>query len=344
MASKHIILGHTQPLLTGINEASLAQQGFVIAPFNENEKECVFINTIKEITITQASALEIPSEWNALLSFVTDASHVEQTQKNDYIHQFEQIKQLIINGTCQKAILSRLKIEPGVPSSQLLNLFDALCLLYPHAFVYLLNTPQTGVWSGASPELLLRKNNHSLHTVALAGTMPNATQHITWGQKELDEQAMVTNYIHDLFKKAGIHHYTTQGPHTVTAGQVCHLKTDFALPNNDVNHNTAQLISQLHPTPAVCGLPKVAALESINAIETHQREYYAGFLGPVDKNNFDLFVNIRCMQLTHHKAILYVGGGLTIGSEAEKEWNETELKAQTLLSVLKNMRNLQGYE
>ena len=152
---------------------------------------------------------------------------MEQTQKNDYIHQFEQIKQLIINGTCQKAILSRLKIEPGVPSSQLLNLFDALCLLYPHAFVYLLNTPQTGVWSGASPELLLRKNNHSLHTVALAGTMPNATQHITWGQKELDEQAMVTNYIHDLFKKAGIHHYTT---HVITSYSIHYTKLYEDLP------------------------------------------------------------------------------------------------------------------
>ncbi len=96
-----------------------------------------------------------------------------------------------------------------------------------------------------------------------------------------------------------------------------------------------EFISALHPTPAVCGLPKERALELIYKTEMHNREYYAGYCGPINyQGKTDLFVNLRCMKILPDKLALYIGGGLTAKSDPEKEWEETVLKANTLLSVI----------
>ena len=93
----------------------------------------------------------------------------------------------------------------------------------------------------------------------------------------------------------------------------------------------------MHPTPAVCGLPKNKALEFLLKNEIHNREFYSGFLGPVNIGKSSaLFVNLRCMQLKDKEAVIYVGCGITADSQPEKEWEETQLKSQILLSVINN--------
>ena len=91
---------------------------------------------------------------------------------------------------------------------------------------------------------------------------------------------------------------------------------------------------KLHPTPAVCGIPLEKSRALILETEQHNRGYYTGFLGPVTAKSISLFVNLRCMQVLPEKCVLYVGGGITRDSEMEKEWLETEAKAETLLSVI----------
>ena len=86
----------------------------------------------------------------------------------------------------------------------------------------------------------------------------------------------------------------------------------------------------MHPTPAVCGLPKEKALDLIYKTEPYDREYYAGYLGMVEKDTVDFYVNLRCMKIYENTAALFVGGGITANSVAKKEWEETELKAETL--------------
>ena len=73
-----------------------------------------------------------------------------------------------------------------------------MCVLYYH--------PDYGLWMGASPELLVSEHNGIFKTVALAGTKPDtgeSTSQIAWSQKEIEEQAMVSRYIIDQFKKSG---------------------------------------------------------------------------------------------------------------------------------------------
>jgi isochorismate synthase len=83
-------------------------------------------------------------------------------------------------------------------------------------------------------------------------------------------------------------------------------------------------------------MPKDKALAFILQQEGYDRSFYSGYLGPVHiDGQSHLYVNLRCMQLGSDRAYLYVGGGVTADSCPDAEWRETELKAGTLLSVLR---------
>jgi isochorismate synthase len=104
----------------------------------------------------------------------------------------------------------------------------------------------------------------------------------------------------------------------------------------DLNSRTlSDLVLALHPTPAVCGTPRPAAQAFIEAHETHDRALYAGFWGPwCPDGRTELFVNIRCMRVQYNEATVFAGAGITTGSDAGKEWQETGAKADVLLSAI----------
>jgi isochorismate synthase len=97
------------------------------------------------------------------------------------------------------------------------------------------------------------------------------------------------------------------------------------------------MLQLLHPTSAVCGMPLDTSLEFLSRNEKYDRQFYAGYLGPVNFNNdTNIFVNLRCAQLLENKAVLYSGAGVTIDSTPEQEWAETEMKMNTLLNIIVN--------
>ncbi|HZI24529.1 MAG TPA: chorismate-binding protein, partial [Chryseolinea sp.] len=161
---------------------------------------------------------------------------------------------------------------------------------------------------------------------------------VAWTQKDIEEQALVERYIISCFKKIRLREYDEHGPRTVVAGNLMHLKSDFTV--DMVATNFPQLgsvmLQLLHPTSAVCGVPLDTSLEFIHKLEGYDRQLYSGYLGPVNFNNrIDVFVNLRCLQILPQKAILYAGAGITQDSIPEKEWEETELKLNTLLKIIK---------
>ena len=180
------------------------------------------------------------------------------------------------------------------------------------------------------------KNQH-FQTVALAGTQRDLglpPENVVWGEKEIEEQAIVERYIEATLRRERANYQKTV-PYTSKAGKLLHLKTKFRFrpPNSVFN-----FIKALHPTPAVCGIPKKPAKDFIVHHEKHQRDYYSGFLGPLNINfQSNLFVNLRCMQVFKDKFALYIGGGITADSNAEKEWEETEIKSQTLADVIERV-------
>lgn len=153
------------------------------------------------------------------------------------------------------------------------------------------------------------------------------------GTKEQEEQQIVTDYISKVFRDKGLEPIIGER-FSRRAGQVEHLCTPISLKVGSANGRLAEILSVLHPTPAVGGYPKELAMEWIRRVEPHERRYYGGYLGPMFGEHVRLFVNLRCMEVDDSRLRLYVGGGLTDKSDPEREWKETEAKAQTLLSII----------
>lgn len=244
-------------------------------------------------------------------------------------------------GHLEKVVISRYMDEPLPSEFSVWNYFDKLCENYPSAFCSLLFIPRDGVWVGASPELLLSDNQHRFQTVALAGTKPldqnQSLNEIAWTQKEIEEQALVSRYIINCFKKIRLREFHEQGPKTVKAGSLAHLKTIFEVNYKEVNFDDLadQMLQLLHPTSAVCGMPIETAKPWINAYEAYDRALYAGFLGPVNyEESSNLFVNLRCARLQGDTIRYFAGAGITEDSIPEKELEETKLKMDILKKLV----------
>ncbi|MCU0369328.1 MAG: chorismate-binding protein, partial [Cyclobacteriaceae bacterium] len=118
---------------------------------------------------------------------------------------------------------------------------------------------------------------------------------------------------------------------------VMHLKTEYEVDMLATNFPQlgSVMLKLLHPTSAVCGMPYEAALDFLKNQEGYDREFYSGFLGPIQiKNESHIYVNLRCMQLFNKFVRLYAGAGVTIDSIPEMEMEETEIKMQNLQKLI----------
>jgi isochorismate synthase len=245
-------------------------------------------------------------------------------------------------GKFEKVVLARTKSVPLPERFDPVILLRTLAETYPAAFASLISIPRYGTWMGVSPELLLEVSRERVfRTVSLAGTQPADAgadpAHVAWTQKEIEEQALVSRFIINQFKKIRLREFTEFGPRTVVAGNLMHLRTDFTVDLNAVPFPElgSVMLHLLHPTSAVCGLPKRPALAFIRKQEHFDRAFYSGYLGPVNlRNETRIYVNLRCMQLFREQAVLYAGSGITHDSDPAREWEETGWKCQTLLRVL----------
>lgn len=238
----------------------------------------------------------------------------------------------------KKVVLSRKELVE-LKHDDVFLLFQKLLAAYPTAFKYCFFHPKIGLWLGATPEQLLKVSDHRVKTVALAGTQVFREGEIVWENKEREEQQFVTDFILDGLKNYVANENVSE-PYTFRAGNIVHIKTDIEARLND-QQDLGKIIKILHPTPAVCGLPKKEAKKFILENEGYDREYYSGFLGELNsdfakgqKQSSDLFVNLRCMKIENKTANLFIGCGITKDSIPEKEFFETANKSLTMKNIL----------
>jgi isochorismate synthase len=250
-------------------------------------------------------------------------------EKNQYQKSLRDFKQAMHEREITKAIFSRIDQVNGEFNA--LEIYNALCQKYEgKAFVYLIADDEFGIWIGATPEVLIKGDENNFSTMALAGT--KAGKQISWTPKEIEEQRLVSQFIQTILEHNAVKNLHVSDTKTVFSGSVYHLSTKFIF-QYEISKIT-KLIRELHPTPAVCGLPRTKARELIQEFEPHQRNFYTGILGRINKSEVQTYVNLRCMEFFKNKADLYVGGGITNDSVIESEWDETQIKANTLKSVL----------
>lgn len=332
--------------------------GFMFAPFDRN-KNRYFLNAdlIFSFSGGELEEAKTPKETSShewLNDAVSKTSHQpfkafpkEHAQavtaaRTDYQGVVQKSIEAIERGRFEKIVPSRSKIVDLPDSFDVIETFQKLCETYPNAMISFVSIPGVGTWMGASPELLIQvENNQIFRTVALAGTKPfeagTNLKNVAWTQKEIEEQALVCRYIISNFKKIRLREYDEQGPKTIVAGNLMHLKTTYTVDMKETNFPRlgSVMLQLIHPTSAVCGMPLDESMNFLQENEGYDREFYAGYLGPVNiHNRICLFVNLRCMQLLGDQAVLYAGAGVTADSVPESEWEETEIKLNTLLKVI----------
>lgn len=335
------------------------EAGFIFSPFDP-EKDGLYIPAdIKfkisnnELLPPQSSLENSSHEW-LRLNFSSENTHTPADKSQKAVsketvdtHFLETVREgmtRIEAGLIEKFVPSRRKIVELPEGFSRASAYLKLCSVYSRACVTYISSQRSGTWIGATPEELVRvENNTTFRTVALAGTQPYHEgldlRNVAWTQKEIEEQALVERYIISCFKKIRLREYDEFGPKTVIAGNLMHLRSDFTVNMKETGFPDlgSTMLRLLHPTSAVCGMPLEPALQFLREREGYDREFYAGYLGPVNiDSNIDIFVNLRCMQLVDNKAILYAGAGVTIDSVPENEWEETEMKMNTLLRVIQS--------
>lgn len=315
-----------------IYTTDFTEKGFVFAPFNSHENAILFA---KDKAAFIVENIVLKDDFTASSFFEKKNS----TNKEKYVAIIEKALDTINCNQLKKVVISR-EEEIQLTNFKVINTFKKLLKKYTNAFVYVWFHPKIGLWFGATPEALLQVSNASFKTMSLAGTQVfTGKKTIVWKSKELEEQQMVTNFIESSLQNIS-HNLQLDKKETIKAGNLLHLKTNVTGILNTTS-NLQQLIKALHPTPAVCGLPREKAKFFILDNEQYERTFYTGFLGEINLQNAtndqvisNLYVNLRCMQVKDNLATIYVGGGITKESNPEKEWLETVFKSKTIKQAL----------
>ncbi len=343
----HLLLSEEEQLFDDF-DLEYPKSGFCIVPFDLEDAKPLFfsrdyyLNSLNEKFVLphkEGFAQKIEQQLGALPQRAFEEASVSPQVIAQVADSFKANVQKAVaeihKGNFKKVVISRTQ-EHLIQKLDLANVFMNLCH-QSNAFVSLLYAPSVGIQVGASPEILVKSDGTYFKTVALAGTQQyvegrdlNAA---SWTQKEIEEQALVTRYIIECFKKIRLREYEDIGPKTVRAGSVLHLKTEFTVDMNALAFPQlpSVMLKLLHPTSAICGMPLEPAKHFIKEHENHRREYFSGFLGAINiQNETQIYVNIRCAKIMDDRVRFYAGAGITEDSDPDKEYQETENKIQVL--------------
>jgi len=131
------------------------------------------------------------------------------------------------------------------------------------------------------------------------------------------------------------HLSVSEGPEPLRFGPLVHLATGLRGELRAPAASALTLVRALHPTPAVAGTPREAALRAVAALEGDDRGRYAGPVGWVDgRGDGEWVVALRGAELDGTRAVLRAGAGIVAGSDPDAEWAETQAKLEPMLRAL----------
>lgn len=329
----------TTPHAGAANECleGLQPPGFVIGSFNNSENSR-FTIPLTAGKMTAENLLDLIRNGKA--DFTDSALYpfpAASTTATEHSHNVRNAKMALKAHPEGKIVIARTLFTHSETDihCRLPELFEAINARYPEANVFCFHTPQSGTYIGATPEVLLSARNGRLQSMALAGTRRRGILE-PWDEKNIQEQAIVTQYITDTLAAHGL---TPMAGETFTRpnGPIEHLCTpvEAFLPPDFTLQSLNSLLTDFSPTPALCGMPKKFAYDFICSHENFSRGYYGGFWGfCTDEKNFHFMVNLRSARLRGHGIAYMAGGGITPLSDENEEWEETEAKIATLRAII----------
>ncbi|OIO59017.1 MAG: hypothetical protein AUJ82_07050 [Verrucomicrobia bacterium CG1_02_43_26] len=239
-----------------------------------------------------------------------------------------------------KIVLARaVDLKPKKPFNPLVSL-NRLRKNFTNCYTLSFSNEQGKNFIAATPEKLLTVSDNEFTTHALAGSAPRGKTGVedeAYGiallnsKKDIHEHQLVVDAILQNLANINVSAEKSEQPVLLKLRNVQHIKTSISAYLINGQH-ILDLVSALHPTPAVGGTPVDVARNSIKEIENFDRGLYAGVIGWFDyKNNGQMLVAIRSALMEEHRARLFAGAGIVQGSDPYKEKAETDMKLQALL-------------
>ncbi|MFQ6609757.1 MAG: isochorismate synthase MenF [Fidelibacterota bacterium] len=246
-------------------------------------------------------------------------------------------------GIADKVVISRSHHVKVGEAFRTVSALQVLRNAYHDCTSFMFNFPGEGTFFGSTPERLIQKSGNQIKTEALAGTIGRGKnmeedrllmESLMDSHKEQEEHRFVVDQIKRKLKPLTCNLDIQNSPVIFKLKNVQHLRTAISgeLKNGK---NILDLIKRLHPTPAVAGTPTDKAMELIKEFESHDRGWYSGPIGWIDKyGDGDFWVALRSALVNHDEAHVFAGGGIMAESVPENEWSETELKLLPIISAL----------
>ena len=241
----------------------------------------------------------------------------------------------------QKIVLAQKTSIELVSKVNPLAVFKKLTQQAQGSFHYYFQPQDDNAFFGASPERLFKRQGFDIESEALAGTRPRGKtadedacfkKMLRDSPKDAREHKIVVEAIKGAFKKLCASFQADVVPSVVKASSAHHLITRFQGTLKDTIDD-AQILTLLHPTPAVGGMPRAQALRAIAKLEPFARGWYAGPIGYIGYDSVDFAVALRCALMQGSRVNLYAGAGIVEGSTADEEWLEIEQKKSIFLNL-----------
>ena len=288
---------------------------------------------------------EIFSEQNTLSSTLSSSLDASLDLEGNLFRQsVRSILRSLRETPLRKAVLAR---AVDITSARPFQTFACLQKLRSHhPSCYIFSTGRSGkaTFLGASPECLASLRDGCLNADALAGSAPRGktfsedmaiAQNFLNNEKERREHQLVVQFIKESLAALQVE-LEIEPISILRLSNIQHLRTQIRARVPD-GIELFDLLEQLHPTPAMAGVPKKIALQEIERHETFDRELYAAPLGWIDsRGNGEFIVGIRSALIENNRARLYAGAGIVAGSDPTKELAETRLKLQAFCKAIEH--------
>lgn len=288
-----------------------------------------------ELLLQKAKTMQVTSTKPKLLTY-------SEPQKEAYLQSIENVTARIQQGEADKVVIARTLALDFANDLQPAQLLSDLVKEQPTSYIFGFEV-DTLFFTGATPERLVMVKSHHAYSSCVAGSIKRGStseedtrlgESLLRDEKNGGEHQYVVDMIAENFAKSCETYSVPTGPSLLKSRDIQHLYTPI---EGVLKEGTTilQLAKDLHPTPALGGVPREKALEIIREYEPMNREMYASPIGWLDATGDGEFaVALRCAMTTANKAYLYAGGGIVADSEPQAEYEETLVKFRPMLRAL----------